>query len=64
MLLLMFHRYFKMVVGLYATVKEERFLLVANVSERIIVRVSFWTITLTNIFCQELIYFPQGLLLQ
>uniref|UniRef100_A0A9J8BLB9 Myelin regulatory factor n=1 Tax=Cyprinus carpio carpio TaxID=630221 RepID=A0A9J8BLB9_CYPCA len=33
-------RYFKMVVGLYATVKEERFLLVANVSERIIVRAS------------------------
>uniref|UniRef100_A0A672QF70 Myelin regulatory factor-like protein n=1 Tax=Sinocyclocheilus grahami TaxID=75366 RepID=A0A672QF70_SINGR len=33
-------RYFKMVVGLYATVKDERFLLVANVSERIIVRAS------------------------
>ncbi|KAF4114449.1 hypothetical protein G5714_004672 [Onychostoma macrolepis] len=33
-------RYFKMVVALYVTVKEERFLLVANVSERIIVRAS------------------------
>ncbi|XP_073699398.1 myelin regulatory factor-like protein [Garra rufa] len=33
-------RYFKMVVGLYATVKEKSFLLVANVSERIIVRAS------------------------
>ncbi|XP_051544659.1 myelin regulatory factor-like protein isoform X2 [Myxocyprinus asiaticus] len=33
-------RYFLMVVGLYATVKEEHFLLVANVSERIIVRAS------------------------
>nr|XP_002667695.3 myelin regulatory factor-like protein [Danio rerio] len=33
-------RYFMMVVGLYATVKDESFLLVANVSERIIVRAS------------------------
>ncbi|XP_067247368.1 myelin regulatory factor-like protein [Chanodichthys erythropterus] len=33
-------RYFMMVVGLYATVKEDSFLLVANVSERIIVRAS------------------------
>lgn len=36
-----FVRYFMMVVGLYATVSEEKsFLLVANVSERLIVRVS------------------------
>ncbi len=40
-----------MVVALYVTVKEERFLLVANVSERLIIRVSFWTITVTNVFC-------------
>ncbi|TSP25375.1 Myelin regulatory factor-like protein [Bagarius yarrelli] len=33
-------RYFLMVVGLYATVKEKSYLLVANVSERIIVRAS------------------------
>uniref|UniRef100_A0A673JT16 Myelin regulatory factor-like protein n=1 Tax=Sinocyclocheilus rhinocerous TaxID=307959 RepID=A0A673JT16_9TELE len=33
-------RYFKMVVGLYATVNDESFLLVANVSEKIIVRAS------------------------
>ncbi|KAM9468379.1 myelin regulatory factor-like protein isoform 2-T2 [Clarias gariepinus] len=33
-------RYFLMVVGLFATVKEKSYLLVANVSERIIVRAS------------------------
>uniref|UniRef100_A0A4W4H381 Myelin regulatory factor like n=1 Tax=Electrophorus electricus TaxID=8005 RepID=A0A4W4H381_ELEEL len=33
-------RYFLMVVGLYATVKEQSYLLVANISERIIVRAS------------------------
>ncbi|XP_060745134.1 myelin regulatory factor-like protein isoform X1 [Tachysurus vachellii] len=33
-------RYFLMVVGLYATVKEKSYVLVANVSERIIVRAS------------------------
>ncbi|KAK3518202.1 hypothetical protein QTP70_033895, partial [Hemibagrus guttatus] len=33
-------RYFLMVVGLYATVKDKSYLLVANVSERIIVRAS------------------------
>lgn len=33
------HRYFQMVVGLYAAVKDETFLLAALVSERIIVRV-------------------------
>ncbi|XP_017350307.1 myelin regulatory factor-like protein isoform X1 [Ictalurus punctatus] len=33
-------RYFLLVVGLYATVKEKSYLLVANVSERIIVRAS------------------------
>ncbi|XP_036432945.1 myelin regulatory factor-like protein isoform X2 [Colossoma macropomum] len=33
-------RYFLMVVGLYVTVKEKSYLLVANISERIIVRAS------------------------
>lgn len=33
-------RYFQMVVGLYAAVREETFLLAALVSERIIVRVT------------------------
>ncbi|XP_030634323.1 myelin regulatory factor-like protein [Chanos chanos] len=33
-------RYFMMVVGLYATVKDEDYLLIAHVSERIIVRAS------------------------
>lgn len=33
-------RYFLLVVGLYACLEEERHLLVAHVSERIIVRVS------------------------
>lgn len=36
-------RYFQMVVGFYAAVKEETFLLTALVSERIIVRVTTQT---------------------
>lgn len=41
-------RYFMMVVGLYATVGEQSYLLVALVSEKIIVRVTQSSFQLTS----------------